>query len=71
MPVEIVPLSRRDIGRYVELLGLGFGEELGHRGTDFARVGRAVHMLLSYGRLPMRLVKLLTGWDLFVLAAMR
>ncbi len=69
MPVEIKTLSKRDVDQYMELLRLGFGEELAQRGTDVARVERMTRVLLSCGGLPLRLIKAITGRGLFVLAA--
>lgn len=69
MSVEIKTLSKTDTGQYIDLLRAGFGEELGQRGTDIARVGRIARIMLSCGGLPMRLIKGITGHSLFVLVA--
>jgi len=69
MAVEIKLLSRADISQYIKLLRLGFDEELGQRGTNIAGIGRMARVLLSCGRLPLRLIKAVTGRGLFVLTA--
>ena len=69
MPVEITPLTARDVDQYVELLRAGFGEELGQRGTNIARVGRMARVMSSFGGLPLRLIKVTTGRGLYNLVA--
>ncbi len=69
MPVQITTLSKTDVDQYLGLLRLGFGDELGLRGTNIARLGTTARVMLSLGRLPMRLIKALSSSGLFVLVA--
>ena len=69
MPVEIKTLSRKDVDQYVNLLRLGFGEELQQRGTNIARIGRMARVMSSFGGLPLRLIKATTGRGLYTLVA--
>lgn len=69
MAVEIKTLSRADIDQYIDLLRLGFGEELGQRGTNIAGVRRVARVMLACSGLPLRLIKTLTGRGLVTLVA--
>lgn len=62
-------LSKTDVGQYLELLRLGFGGELGLRGTNISSLGTTVRLMLSMGGLPMRLIKAVSGSGMFVLVA--
>ncbi len=69
MPAQITTLSKVDVDQYVELLRLGFGDELGLRGTNIPGLGTTARVMLSLGGLPMRLIRAVSNSGLFVLVA--
>jgi GNAT superfamily N-acetyltransferase len=69
MPVQITMLSKTDVDQYLDLLRLGFGDELGLRGTNIFSLGTTARVMLSMGGLPMRAIKAISGSSLFVLVA--
>ena len=69
MAITIGPLTRREIDPFMHLLRSGFEEEISNRGTDFADLKRLFSLILLGNGLPLRVIRHLTGHEVFVLIA--
>lgn len=69
MAITIGPLTRREIDPLIHLLRAGFEEEISNRGADFADLKRLLSITLRGNGLPLRVLRLLTGHEAFVLIA--
>jgi len=69
MTLPIESLRRKDIPQFIDLLRLGFQDDLHARGTDPARLSRVLHLLLLAHGAPLRVLRRLTGHTADLLVA--
>ncbi len=69
MPVTIDTLTRSDVGQFIHLLTLGFEDELKERGTNIARLGWLLRLILTPRGIPIRTFTRITGHEGVILTA--